>query len=138
MLAAPTKKAKSTDWGGPLRAYIAQTYGEKIAEEQTEGLAKLNQTRDWVLTNSKKADEVSLENVKSYLRMLGAVEARFPIRETHVNLDFTWYDSFKPTKKFSLHRVEAERAAVLFNYAAMESYAGKQGLRFRSCLSQCV
>lgn len=124
MLAVPTKKGKSADWGAPLRDYIAQAYGEKTADEQTESLAKLNQAREWVLSNNKKSDEVSLENIKEYLRMLGAVEARFPIKETHINITFTWYDSFKPAKKFMHHRLEEERAAILFNYAAMESYAG--------------
>ena len=112
------------DWAAPLRLNISENYGKKVADEQGESSAKLNEAMKQVLQNSKNANKSSLENLKVYLRLLGVVHANFLIGETAVKIRFIWNDSFNPTKNIIHQTIGWERAAVLFNYAVMESHIG--------------
>eukprot|EP00924_Labyrinthula_sp_SR-Ha-C_P000081 augustus_masked-scaffold_39-processed-gene-0.25-mRNA-1 protein AED:0.44 eAED:0.44 QI:0/-1/0/1/-1/1/1/0/1075 len=126
MLGCPIKKTKTALWAPPLRDYIAKTYGDKAADEQTESLSRLSSSREWVagLSQMKEFKPENLTKMENYLRMLGILEARFPIEENAVNIVLVWYDSLKPTKKFNYTKLAAEKAHCLFNYAALHSYAG--------------
>jgi programmed cell death 6-interacting protein len=50
------------------------------------------------------------------------METRFPISadKGHVNLSFSWCDAFKPQKKTTQSNLHFEKAAVLYNLAAVQ------------------
>jgi hypothetical protein len=56
-----------------------------------------------------------------YHHALTNIETRFPISSErgHVKLQFVWADGFRPAKKASQANIHFEKAAVLFNLAAI-------------------
>jgi hypothetical protein len=60
-----------------------------------------------------------------YLKSLAAVETRFPIsgEQGNVRISFPWTDAFRPAKKSSQTNIHFEKAALLFNVAALTSQA---------------
>ena len=56
-----------------------------------------------------------------YYRALSLMETRFPVGNDseHVRLNFTWYDSFRPSKKTEQASIYYEKACVLFNMGAV-------------------
>ena len=56
-----------------------------------------------------------------YYRALCLMETRFPISRDagHIPLSFVWYDAFRHTKKTEQCSIHFEKAAVLFNLAAV-------------------
>lgn len=97
-------------------------------DNQSGSIQRLNSARERIIT-VKRIDDQTLMVVKDYLKMLGSVQTRFPVTENDMKINFTWYDSFKPTKKFTSQRITSEKAAMLFNLGAMESYVGMQADR---------
>jgi hypothetical protein len=58
---------------------------------------------------------------RRYYRALSLMETRFPVGDDaeHVRLRFTWYDSFRPSKKTEQASIHYEKASVLFNVGAV-------------------
>lgn len=58
-----------------------------------------------------------------YYRAASLVESRFPISKDKSNIQvaFTWTDSFLPKKKVRQSSIHFDKAAVLFNLAALLS-----------------
>lgn len=63
-----------------------------------------------------------------YYKSMTAVETRFPIsnEKDNVRISFPWTDAFRPSKKTSQYNVHFEKAAVLFNVAAVMSQQALQ------------
>ena len=66
--------------------------------------------------------------VHRYFKCLTAIETRFPISQEkgHARISFPWYDAFRPSKKTTQSNIHFEKAAVLFNIAAV---LGQQALQ---------
>ncbi|CAN6481778.1 unnamed protein product [Victoria cruziana] len=123
MLAIHEKRTSSVDLYRPIRQYISYHYSERQAQDMEEDLQTLREMRNEV---EKAVDslEARRDFLQRYFRALCAVESRFPIstEREHVNtITFTWYDTFKQNKKASQQNVHFEKAAVLFNLAAIHS-----------------
>lgn len=63
---------------------------------------------------------------RRYYRCLTAIETRFPIskEKSHAQVNFAWFDAFRPAKKISQYNIHFEKAAVLFNLASVLSQQG--------------
>jgi len=63
-----------------------------------------------------------------YYKSMTAVETRFPIsnEKDNVRISFPWTDAFRPSKKTSQYNVHFEKAAVMFNVAAVMSQQALQ------------
>uniref|UniRef100_A0A0E0BC69 BRO1 domain-containing protein n=2 Tax=Oryza glumipatula TaxID=40148 RepID=A0A0E0BC69_9ORYZ len=127
MLAIHEKRTTPTDLYRPLRLYIASAYSEREAAAADDDLAAVRDLRADVEQPSLP-DPSSLERRRdallAYARALSLVEPRFPISpdRAHVHsLAFTWHDAFKTGKKASVASIHLEKAAVLFNLAAVYS-----------------
>lgn len=127
MLAIHEKRTTPTDLYRPLRLYIASAYSEREAAAADDDLAAVRDLRADVEQPSLP-DPSSLERRRdallAYARALSLVEPRFPISSdrAHVHsLAFTWHDAFKTGKKASVASIHLEKAAVLFNLAAVYS-----------------
>ncbi len=61
-----------------------------------------------------------------YYRVLTSIENRFPISKEkgHAQIFFSWYDAFRPKNKATQPNVHFEKAAVLFNLAAVLNQSG--------------
>jgi hypothetical protein len=63
-----------------------------------------------------------------YYKCLAAIETRFPIssEKGNVRINFPWTDAFRSSKKTSQANIHFEKAAVLFNVAAILSQQALQ------------
>jgi programmed cell death 6-interacting protein len=63
-----------------------------------------------------------------YYKCLTSIETRFPIssEKGNVRISFPWTDAFRPSKKTSQSNIHFEKAAVLFNVAAVISQQALQ------------
>ena len=91
--------------------------------------------------NQPKASVGLRETLGKYYRVLSAMESRFPVSNApdHVNLSFTWYDAFQPTKHSEQANLHFEKAAIGFNIAAaISQYALESDRRTEAGLSNAV
>ncbi|XP_051188501.1 vacuolar-sorting protein BRO1 [Lolium perenne] len=128
MLAIHEKKATPVDLYRPLRQYIAAAYSDRDAAAADDDLCAVRDLRAAAVEAPALPDPSSLDQRRAallaYARALALVEPRFPVSpdRAHVHsLSFTWHDAFKTGKKASLPSLHLERAAVLFNLAAVYS-----------------
>ncbi|EHA8588200.1 Vacuolar-sorting protein BRO1 [Cocos nucifera] len=126
MLAVHEKKTAAVDLYRPLRQYIATTFSEREAQANEDDLQAVRQMRSDLENPSPTAPSPELRRdlLQHYFRALALIEPRFPISpdRSHVHsFVFTWHDAFKPNKKVSLPSIHLEKAAVLFNLAAVYS-----------------
>eukprot|EP00873_Tetraselmis_striata_P008261 jgi/Tetstr1/428525/TSEL_001855.t1 len=119
MLAVHCKRGEETDLKGPLRAFVQANYSPHDAEECADDLDAVAGWRRAVVVQGGSPESLRDTLVK-YYKALCAIETRFPVSKDkeHVNVNFTWYDAFKPTKKTAQVNINFEKAAVLFNIAA--------------------
>eukprot|EP00879_Flechtneria_rotunda_P016447 GHRR01017211.1.p1 GENE.GHRR01017211.1~~GHRR01017211.1.p1 ORF type:complete len:133 (+),score=46.94 GHRR01017211.1:766-1164(+) len=63
-----------------------------------------------------------------YFKCLTAIETRFPIsnEKGNVRISFPWTDAFRPNKRTSQYNIHFEKAAVLFDVAAVLSQQALQ------------
>jgi len=122
LLAVHCKKGEPVELDKALKAYIQQNYS--LDPQTADDLKTLQSWRADALRQSAGAGSSVDEqkaSLQRYYGALGAVEVRFPIScdKEHVALSFLWRDSFNASKKASIASVHYERAAILFNLAAL-------------------
>eukprot|EP00924_Labyrinthula_sp_SR-Ha-C_P002247 maker-scaffold_19-snap-gene-5.59-mRNA-1 protein AED:0.00 eAED:0.00 QI:163/1/1/1/1/1/2/117/887 len=129
MLATPCKQGISVNIATPFHSLLTQTHSESVADFHTESCSKLQRNRDLCLTVATKAAKPEQLSIYStYLRNLASLEAKFTSedQEKMLNLggQFPWKDTFITSTKIDYQNVVGERAAVLFNFAALHSRLG--------------
>lgn len=123
MLAIHEKKTSSVELYRPLRQYISVNYSEREAQNLEDDLQTVRQMRS-DLDRPSDSSEARRDLLQRYYRALCVMESRFPISPDpqHVNsVSFTWHDAFKSSKKASQQNIHLEKAAILFNLAAVHS-----------------
>eukprot|EP01018_Ginkgo_biloba_P023116 Gb_12639 [translate_table: standard] len=123
MLAIHEKKTLSIDLYKPLRQYIVIHYSEREAQDMEEDFQAVKQMRNEVEKASDSL-EARRDLMQSYYRALCVMESRFPIssEKEHVHtISFTWHDAFKQGKKATQQNIHFEKAAIIFNLAAIQS-----------------
>ncbi|XP_077212277.1 vacuolar-sorting protein BRO1-like [Tasmannia lanceolata] len=127
MLAIHEKKTTPIELYKPLRNYISLHYSEREAQTLEDDLQTLRQIRSDLEKSLPLSTESRRDLLQTYFKSLCLIESRFPISpdKDHINtLTFTWYDSFKNSKKASLQNIHLEKAAILFNLGAVHSQIG--------------
>eukprot|EP00245_Coleochaete_scutata_P013859 TRINITY_DN574_c0_g2_i2.p1 TRINITY_DN574_c0_g2~~TRINITY_DN574_c0_g2_i2.p1 ORF type:complete len:730 (-),score=195.09 TRINITY_DN574_c0_g2_i2:235-2424(-) len=122
MLGIHWKRTLPVDLYKPLRQYIVSHYSEREAKDLEEDLHALQQMRTDV---EKHADtlEPRRDLLQRYYKVLTVMEIRFPIGSDReqVNVTFTWFDAFKQSLRRAQSSIQFEKAAVVFNLAAVQS-----------------
>ncbi|GBF94332.1 hypothetical protein Rsub_06954 [Raphidocelis subcapitata] len=128
MLAVHVKRTEPVDLQGPLLAYVRSTYGDADASDAEDDLAAVQALRAELVAAQGAAQGVKRETLIKYHHALTNIETRFPISSErgHVRLPFVWADAFRPSKKASQANIHFEKAAVLFNLAAVISQSALQ------------
>lgn len=125
MLAVHDKKTNPVDLYKPLRQYLAHHYSERQAVDNEEDLQTVQHMRSEIEKIIDSSD-VRRDLLQRYFRALCVMESRFPIssEKEHINtISFTWFDAFKG-KKASQQNIHFEKAAIMFNLAAIQSQLG--------------
>ena len=126
LLAIQCKRGEGVELSKHLGDYARATYsdrGEDVLSNALEDLQEIAALRNEIVTVTNSIEKQQ-ENLSKYYSILSAMEMRFPISKdkSHVSsLQFTWWDAFKPTKKEKQQNINFEKAAVLFNLAALHS-----------------
>ncbi|KDD73159.1 BRO1-like domain-containing protein, partial [Helicosporidium sp. ATCC 50920] len=94
----------------------------KAAEDAADDVEEVERLRADVI-NLSGSLETLRSTLASYYRALCAMESRFPLSKSGsgVRLSLAWYDAFRPTKRTEQASLALEKAAVLFNAAAVQS-----------------
>ncbi|KAM7271950.1 hypothetical protein ACFE04_031164 [Oxalis oulophora] len=127
MLAIHEKKTTVIDIYHPLRQYISIHYSEREAINLEDDLETLKSQRSEIERTPDPNPSTRRDLLIAYFKSLSQVETRFPISpdNDHISsLFFTWYDAFKPKLKANQQNIHLEKAAVLFNLAAVYSQIG--------------
>lgn len=119
MLSVERKKTDKVDLLKPLQDYIRNHYNGDAAQDHNEPLSFLNQLREDV-RNIQDKNEATRDLILKYYGLLLSVEARFPISENNIRINFNWIDVFKG-KKIGQCNLFYEKQNVLFNLGAMYS-----------------
>ncbi|KIY99284.1 pH-response regulator protein palA/RIM20 [Monoraphidium neglectum] len=126
MLAVHCKRTDALDVKSPILTYVRNTYGDADAEDAADDLEAIQGLRAELVTAQGSSQGAKRETLIKYYKSLTAIETRFPIsgERGHVKLAFPWCDAFRPTKKTQQSNIHFEKAAVLFNVAAVLSGVG--------------
>eukprot|EP00392_Amoebophrya_sp_AT5.2_P013526 g13650.t1 len=143
MLKPDVKNTEPCDLRGGIQSYCQRHFGDPQA---VQGLAtEMQKYRDRI--RDIRTSDVHLEsaraNLTSYIGFINLVERRFPIATAidggedvlgssastsgtttrGVSVNLTWYDTFRPKIKTQKSSFALERAACIYNIAALEGSA---------------
>ena len=124
MLAIALKSSDSVDLRKVLSQYISKNFG---SDAQVQPLVeKVGQMRKSSL-DQEQGPEGQRQAMSSYLGALSLLEGKLPFGagQDHVNVQFNWYDSFRPQTKASSPSLQLERASLVFNLASLYSVMGR-------------
>ena len=139
MTSIPIKSTGATDWEGPLKSYLKTKYGESANQaSHVKDIFRLHNARQ-IAVISITADEESINNLKSYFKLLVGAAKRFPsLSGTSGSIDwgrlrFSWQDTFTlSTSMTESQDIEFEKANVMFNIAAFESQVAAGAMTIRN------
>jgi len=119
----PLKCTKPTDLTGAVQGYM----GAQATSSSRLGAAALQQSRDRLgaiteLTTTT-ADAAAAELLK-YEAQVARLPRRLNDSGACLNVKLTWRDAWRPKNKVEKSDLEWERAVLLFNAAAAQSYMG--------------
>lgn len=121
MIPVSFKCTAKFDIATPLNGYLESKYGKTEAARHEDAVSALQTMRNDV-ASVQSANDGCREVLARYLHALDGAAAKFPVSETSVRIPFVWTDTLKPSRQVSLFSWAYERASVLFNLAALESY----------------
>ncbi|KAK9481226.1 BRO1-like domain-containing protein [Lipomyces japonicus] len=117
----PLKKTKDLDWEAPLNQYIRMTYG--ASENFSKESALFNRLRQDIMGAGK--DATGRDLLYKYYGQLELLDLRIPVEEGGCKITFTWMDAYSGVET-TQHSIAFEKASVLFNLAATNSYIGTE------------
>ncbi|CAD5119249.1 DgyrCDS7880 [Dimorphilus gyrociliatus] len=126
-ISLPLKKTWEVDFEKPLRQFISQTFENIQESDYKSPLQDLNRLRQNVVSKWNDKHESALEVLYRYYDQLKAIEAKFPIAENSVRINFKWQDAFDKESLFSgkktltIASARYEQACILYNIAALQS-----------------
>eukprot|EP00208_Stichococcus_sp_RCC1054_P002835 CAMPEP_0206140322 /NCGR_PEP_ID=MMETSP1473-20131121/9097_1 /ASSEMBLY_ACC=CAM_ASM_001109 /TAXON_ID=1461547 /ORGANISM="Stichococcus sp, Strain RCC1054" /LENGTH=740 /DNA_ID=CAMNT_0053534441 /DNA_START=308 /DNA_END=2527 /DNA_ORIENTATION=- len=122
MLALHCKKTDAVDLKSPIWEYITNTYSVEQANDASEDLEVIQGQRGQIVGMAGALPALREVMVK-YYRALSSIETRFPISKDsgQMHVSFVWFDAFRPTKRSEQTSIHFEKAAILFNIAAIAS-----------------
>eukprot|EP00775_Hariotina_reticulata_P008073 gene8073-8268_t len=128
LLAIHVKRTDDVEIKGPILSYIRETYGDRDAEDCVDDLASVQSLRKELVLSQSASQLSAKDTYIKYYKCLAAIETRFPIssEKGNVRINFPWTDAFRSSKKTSQANIHFEKAAVLFNVAAILSQQALQ------------
>ncbi|XP_078662086.1 programmed cell death 6-interacting protein-like isoform X4 [Branchiostoma floridae x Branchiostoma belcheri] len=128
-LSVPLKKSQAVDLVKPLEKFIKNTYSGPggTQDDFTPQLKELDKLRESATGKTLDRHDSSLEIIQKYYDQLCAIEAKLPITENQIRVNFTWYDAFDQGMLFlgkmkkTMSSGDYERMCVLFNIGALMS-----------------
>ncbi|KAL4532578.1 hypothetical protein Ndes2437B_g02974 [Nannochloris sp. 'desiccata'] len=140
LLAVHCKRGDPVGLKDAVIHYVANTYGQRSAEDCSDDLTEVETLRAQII-NQPKATPTLRASLIKYYSIISAMESRFPISNAsdHVNVKFEWYDAFHPTKSCEQANIHFEKAAIAFNIAAtISQYALESDRRIEAGLNNAI
>ena len=138
MQAIPLKRATKVDIIGPITKYLKKTQGKDIDRSVLLSLEKVQKQRDLVMTIQDYSSPNNIPDLKCYFSYLEQIEEIFPLTNNKViDITFTWTDSFT-SRKCSVPSIIYEKAAVLFNIAALYTKIAYNASNVENTTEECV
>ncbi|WIA15140.1 hypothetical protein OEZ85_001828 [Tetradesmus obliquus] len=128
LLAIHVKRTDNVELKNPILSYIRETYSDREAEDAVDDLVAIQTLRNELVTSQAGSQLTAKDSYIKYYKCLTSIETRFPIsnEKGNVRISFPWTDAFRPSKKTSQSNIHYEKAAVLFNVAAVISQQALQ------------
>ncbi|XP_013400625.1 programmed cell death 6-interacting protein [Lingula anatina] len=130
-IAVPMKKCWEVEMAGPLRGFIQTTYPDYNIEDFNQALKDFDRLRSQMISKSMDRHESALDVLYRYHDQLVAIEAKLPIAENQIRINFKWQDAFDKETFFggkntlSISSAAYEKVCLLFNIAALQSQIGQ-------------
>uniref|UniRef100_A0AC35UA02 BRO1 domain-containing protein n=1 Tax=Rhabditophanes sp. KR3021 TaxID=114890 RepID=A0AC35UA02_9BILA len=131
-ISVPLKSTTEVDFVKPLRNFVKTFYklNDEQSNEVNEAIQELNKLRSKACCQPNERSQAALEVLLRYSDQLAAIENKLTINPTTNPVAFKWKDAFDKGSVFfsraslTINDSSFERAAVLFNCAAMMSIVG--------------
>uniref|UniRef100_UPI00359017A2 programmed cell death 6-interacting protein-like n=1 Tax=Myxine glutinosa TaxID=7769 RepID=UPI00359017A2 len=125
-ITVPLKKSYEVDLVKPILNFIGDTYGSQ--EDYKRAVAEFAALRKNAVCRTLDKHVSSLDVLQRYYDQLCSIEAKIPINESQLPVNFTWKDAFDKgslfgsSAKITVPRASFEKMCVLFNIGAMMSH----------------
>eukprot|EP00882_Tetradesmus_deserticola_P013778 GHRQ01014632.1.p1 GENE.GHRQ01014632.1~~GHRQ01014632.1.p1 ORF type:complete len:252 (+),score=113.48 GHRQ01014632.1:112-867(+) len=128
LLAIHIKRTDNVELKNPILSYIRETYSDREAEDAVDDLVAIQTLRNELVATQAGSQLTAKDSYIKYFKCLTSIETRFPIshEKGNVRINFPWTDAFRHSKKTSQPNIHFEKAAVLFNVAAVLSQQALQ------------
>jgi programmed cell death 6-interacting protein len=123
MLALPFKESGPLKLTAPLTAYITAHYSAEEADRFKPVIEELVALRNEVC-EVVSANERGRAAMRKYYAQIDNMSGVFPVSTSQLQLAFAWKSAFVKKASHTQCDWNYEKAAVLFNMAALESQAG--------------
>ncbi|CAD7941869.1 unnamed protein product [Amoebophrya sp. A25] len=128
MLKPDVKTTQPAGLRDAVEAYSVKHFGDAAKAQVHELATDLQKRRERVrdIRTSDAHLESSRTGLSQYVALVQLVERRFPIAQPGtkgLNVDLVWFDTFRPKVKTARATFACEKAACIYNMAALEGSA---------------
>jgi programmed cell death 6-interacting protein len=120
MLAIPAKRTDSADYAKALRDFFHKKFPKDIAHFEND-IISFQQLRSAATSVTDAHDQIGQQQLMRYHYHLSVMVSRLYDLESEMKLSFSWYDAYRPSRRFTSGNLYYEWACSLWNMAAFES-----------------
>ena len=120
MLAIPAKRADVVDLAKPLKAFFTKKFPGDSAHFQND-ITSFQQLRSAAVGVTDPMDTVGQQQLLRYNYHVSVMVLRLNDFEMEMKLNFSWYDAYRPSRRFTSSDIYFDMAGVLWNMASFES-----------------
>lgn len=120
MLAIPVKRADISELAKPLKDFFSKKFPKDSSHFQND-ITSFQQLRTAAVSVSDPMDQVGQQQLLRFIYHMRVMVLRLNDLEAEMKLPLSWYDAYRPSRRFSSNNLYFDIAGVLWNMGAFES-----------------
>lgn len=120
MLAIPAKRADVSELSKTLKTFFTSKFPADSAHFEND-ITSFQQLRSAAVSITDPMDQVGQQHLLRYNYHVSVMVLRLNDFEKEMKLNFSWYDAYRPSRRFTSSNIYFDMAGVLWNMASFES-----------------
>jgi programmed cell death 6-interacting protein len=121
MLSIPAKRTEVTDFTKPLQKFFAKRFSPADQAHFQNDITSFQHLRSSAVAVTDALDQLGQQHLLRYNYHLSSITMRLGSYEREMNLTFSWYDAYRPSRRFTSPSFYYDWIGVVWNMAAFES-----------------
>jgi programmed cell death 6-interacting protein len=121
MLSIPAKRTEVTDFTKPLQKFFAKRFSPADQAHFQNDITSFQHLRSSAVAVTDALDQLGQQHLLRYNYHLSSITMRLGSYEREMNLTFSWYDAYRPSRRFTSTSFYYDWIGVVWNMASFES-----------------